>query len=237
MSDNDLAWRRWQPEDLLADFSSRTGHTFPEPEATPGNYQSDELLQAELSRIRQQAEQKGFAQGQARGLEEGKQQGYQEGVLLGKKEGVEQGLAQAKALQDETAGQIAHLFEAFKVALGNLDSVIPSRLVQLSLTAARSIIGKNIVYDNTILIEKIKQLLREDALLKGDIQLWVSEEDMAVVADLLSPTLASLGWELLVDVDILPGGCRITSAEGEIDATLSTRWEELCHLSREDYSS
>ncbi|NIY48664.1 flagellar assembly protein FliH [Cedecea colo] len=232
-----MAWRRWQPEDLLADFGSRTGHTFSEPEAVPENYQSDELLQAELSRIRQQNEQKGFAQGQARGLEEGKRQGYQDGLQLGKKEGIEQGLAQAKALQDETAAQIAHLFEAFKDALDNLDSVIPSRLVQLSLTAARSIVGKNIVYDNTILIEKLKQLLREDTLLAGDIQLRVSAEDMAVVAERLSPTLTSLGWELLVDVDILPGGCRITSSEGEIDATLSTRWEELCRLSREDFSS
>ncbi len=236
MSDKEAAWRRWQPEDLLADFS-RTAHDFPEPEATPGNYQSEELLQAELSRIRQQAEQKGFAQGQARGLEEGKQQGYQEGLTLGKKEGIERGLAEAKAQQDKTAGQIIHLFEAFKVALDNLDSVIPSRLVQFSLTAARSVIGKNIVYDNTILIEKIKQLLKEDALLSGTIQLWVSEEDMAVVSEQLSPTLAALGWELLVDVGILPGGCRITSAEGEIDATVSTRWEELCRLSREDYSS
>ncbi|WP_435946121.1 flagellar assembly protein FliH [Dryocola sp. BD586] len=236
MSDKERGWQRWQPEDLLADFS-RAEHELPEPDATPGNYQSEELLQAELSRIRQQAEQKGFAQGLARGLEEGKQQGYQEGLALGKQEGVEQGLAQAQARQDEAAAQIIRLFEAFKLALDNLDSVIPSRLVQLSLTAARSLIGKNIVYDNDVLIDKIRSLLREDALLAGNIQLWVSEDDRAMVGEKLGPTLASLGWELLGDADILPGGCRITSTEGEIDATMSTRWEELCHLSREDYSS
>jgi flagellar assembly protein FliH len=236
MSDKDRVWRRWQPEDLLADFSHGE-HELPEPDAASGNWQSDEQLQVELSRIRQQAEQKGFAQGLTRGQGEGKEQGYQEGLALGKKEGIEQGLAQVRAQQDETAGKIVHLFEAFRIALDNLDSVIPSRLVQLSLTAARSIIGKNIVYDNTILIEKIRQLLKEDALLSGDIKLWVSEEDRARVAEQLSPTLASLGWELLSDPDILPGGCRITSTEGEIDATVSTRWEELCHLSREDYSS
>jgi flagellar assembly protein FliH len=236
MSDNVSVWRRWQPEDLLVDFSDAV-KDFPEPNAAAGNYQSEELHQAELSRIRQQAEQKGFAQGLARGQEEGKQQGYQEGLSLGKDEGIELGLAQVKARQDETAGQIAHLFEAFKVALDNLDSVIPSRLVQLSLTAARSIVGKNILYDNTILIEKIRQLLKEDSLLAGEIKLWVSEDDLAIVNELLSPTLASLGWELLSDTDILPGGCRVTSTEGEIDATVSTCWDELCHLSREDYSS
>ncbi len=236
MSDKDKAWQPWQPEDLLADFS-HAEHEFPEPDAVAGSHPPEELLQAELARIRQQAEQKGFAQGLARGQEEGKQQGYEEGLAMGKSEGIEQGMAQVKARQDEAAGQIIRLFEAFKIALDNLDSVIPSRLVQLSLTAARSIVGKNIVYDNTILLEKIRQLLKEDALLAGNIQLWVSKEDRAVVTEQLSPTLASLGWELLVDADILPGGCRITSTEGEIDATLSTRWEELCRLSREDYSS
>lgn len=230
MSDKTLQWKSWQPQDLLNDFNP-VELTVAEPIAPESNYQSDELLQAELVRIRQQAEQKGFAQGQARGLEEGKQQGYQEGLALGKKEGLSQALQQ----QNQTVTRMTNLFETFKTALDNLDSVIPSRLVQLSLSAARSIVGKTIAYDNTILLEKIKQLLKEESLLKGEVQLWVSEDDLALVAEHLRSTLDSLGWELRGDDDILPGGCRITSVEGEIDATVTTRWEELCQITREDY--
>lgn len=230
MSDKTLQWKSWQPQDLLNDFNP-VELTVAEPIAPESNYQSDELLQAELVRIRQQAEQKGFAQGQARGLEEGKQQGYQEGLALGKKEGLSQALQQ----QNLTVTRMTNLFETFKTALDNLDSVIPSRLVQLSLSAARSIVGKTIAYDNTILLEKIKQLLKEESLLKGEVQLWVSEDDLALVAEHLRSTLDSLGWELRGDDDILPGGCRITSVEGEIDATVTTRWEELCQITREDY--
>jgi len=230
MSDKTLQWKSWQPQDLLNDFNP-VELTIAEPIAPESNYQSDELLQAELGRIRQQAEQKGFAQGQARGLEEGKQQGYQEGLALGKKEGLSQALQQ----QNQTVTRMTNLFETFKTALDNLDSVIPSRLVQLSLSAARSIVGKTIAYDNTILLEKIKQLLKEESLLKGEVQLWVSEDDLALVAEHLRSTLDSLGWELRGDDDILPGGCRITSVEGEIDATVTTRWEELCQITREDY--
>lgn len=164
-------------------------------------------------------------------MEEGKQQGYQEGLALGKKEGLSQALQQ----QNQTVTRMTNLFETFKTALDNLDSVIPSRLVQLSLSAARSIVGKTIAYDNTILLEKIKQLLKEESLLKGEVQLWVSEDDLALVAEHLRSTLDSLGWELRGDDDILPGGCRITSVEGEIDATVTTRWEELCQITREDY--
>ncbi|WP_370881455.1 FliH/SctL family protein [Pantoea anthophila] len=36
---------------------------------------------------------------------------------------------------------------------------------------------------------------------------------------------------------MVPGGCRITAEEGELDATLSTQWQLLCNLSRETYFS
>jgi len=212
-SDQPLNWQAWQPQNLLDDFSQ------PEHEVieTPGAYQSDELLQAELSRIRQQAEQKGFAQGQARGVEEGKKQGYDTGFAQGK--------------------HFSRLLEEFKISLDNLDSVIPSRLVQLSLTAARSILGRNITCDNDVLLDKIQQLLQQETLFKGAAQLWVNPDDKTLVQDNVGKSLVSMGWELRVDTNILPGGCRITSEEGEFDATMNTRWQELCELAREDYSA
>ncbi|CAM3884407.1 flagellar assembly protein FliH [Rahnella bruchi] len=229
--DQPLNWQAWQPQNLLDDFSQ------PEQDIidTPGAYQSDELLQAELSRIRQQAEQKGFAQGQARGVEEGKKQGFEAGFTQGQQEGFAQGLAEAGAEQRETGERFARLLGEFKIALDNLDSVIPSRLVQLSLTAARSILGKNIVCDNDVLLEKIQQLLQQETLFKGKAQLWVNPDDMTLVQENVGKSLEAMGWELRADVQILPGGCRITSEEGEFDATMSTRWQELCELSREDY--
>ena len=61
--------------------------------------------------------------------------------------------------------------------------MIPSRLVQLSLTAARSILGKNITCDNDVLLEKIQQLLQQETLFKGTAILWVNPDDMALVQD------------------------------------------------------
>ena len=113
--------------------------------------------------------------------------------------------------------------------------MIPSRLVQLSLTAARSILGKNITCDNDVLLEKIQQLLQQETLFKGTAILWVNPDDMALVQDNVGKSLASMGWDIRGDAQILPGGCRITSEEGEFDATMNTRWQELCELSREDY--
>lgn len=61
MSDREqkLNWQSWQPQSLLDE------DTQPEDEIIhlPGDYQPDELLQAELSRLRQQAEKKDSPKG------------------------------------------------------------------------------------------------------------------------------------------------------------------------------
>ncbi|WP_082683235.1 flagellar assembly protein FliH [Entomohabitans teleogrylli] len=227
---SDKNWQHWQPTDLLAE----SRHREPEITAPAKNYPSEELLQAELSRLRQQAEKAGFAQGEARGLEEGSQRGYEEGLSQGRQQGLEQGLAESQAQLAHNAGQLNQLLEAFKSALDSLDCVIPSRLVQLSLSAVRALVGKSVVIDNALLLEKIQQLVEEDPLLKGEAQLWVNHEEVALVEQHLGATLKSLGWQLRGDAHMLPGGCRITSPLGEIDATLETRWRELCDLSREE---
>lgn len=168
-------------------------------------------------------------------MEEGKKQGHEAGFAQGRQEGFEQGLAESSAQQRETGEHFTRLLEEFKIALSNLDSVIPSRLVQMSLTAARSILGKNITCDNDVLLEKIQQLLQQETLFKGTAILWVNPDDLALVQNNVGKSLTSMGWDIRGDVQILPGGCRITSEEGEFDATINTRWQELCELSREDY--
>ncbi|RPH26527.1 flagellar assembly protein FliH [Buttiauxella warmboldiae] len=223
-------WQVWQPQNLLDDLTPPE-HNVVERESA---YPSEELLQVELAHLRRQAEEKGFAQGQLRGVEEGKQRGFEAGFAEGKIAGFEQGRHEAGEQQRETGERFSRILEEFKLMLDNLDSVIPSRLVQLSLTAVRSLLGSHITCDHHVLLEKIRQLLHQDRLFKDLAVLWVSPDDMAMVQEHLGTSLTSMGWELRGDATILPGGCRITSEEGEIDATINTRWQELCELSRED---
>lgn len=230
--DAQLAWQSWQPQNLLDEHFQPESDISHVAQLDPG---SDEKLQHELSLLRQQAEQKGFAQGVARGQEEGKKQGFAAGFAEGKAQGIEQGSAEARAQQSEIAERLARLCEEFRLTLDNLDSIIPSRLVQLALTAARAMLGKNGACDNMQLLENIQRLLQEETLLRGNICLWVSNEDLALVQAQLGERLTSLGWTLHGDAQLLPGGCRVTSEEGEFDATIATRWQALCQLAREDY--
>ncbi|KML24132.1 hypothetical protein VL10_09415 [Leclercia adecarboxylata] len=221
-------WQPWEPSDLLCEETTLPSEELPGISESP---ESDETALAELAKLRQQAEQQGFARGQQRGLEAGEKKGYEEGFARG----MQEGMAELKDQQQRFVTRFSHLLDEFTSSLSSLDSVIPSRLVQLALTAARSVVGANIAVDHGVVLDKIRQLLQQEAWLKGNAQLRVSPEDYAMVQENLGETLTSLHWVLREDEQILPGGCRITSDEGEFDATLSSRWEELCHLSREEH--
>lgn len=238
MSTSDISsqktWQPWQPENLLGEpvLSVASLHTVSDGEGT----NSEALLQAELSRLRQQAEKKGFEQGQVHGVEEGKKVGYEDGRILGIEEGRAAGKEEMHAQLEELRTRQETLLKNMQAALDNLDSIIPSRLVQLSLSAARSLFGKKIVNDsvNEMLQERIHNLLQDDPLFQQNTQLWVSEEDMEFVSSLFSQTLATRGWKLVADKKMHQGGCRITSDEGEIDESIETRWKMICTQSWEE---
>ncbi|MTD37443.1 flagellar assembly protein FliH [Erwinia sp. CPCC 100877] len=233
MSDERLKndWRRWMPEDLGSPFAPLE-ELAPMPEVN--EERSPEETREELMRLRHQAQQQGYNEGLKKGEEEGHAQGYERGLELGKAEGIEQGLAQAKAEQQEMIDQFASLLRDFKVTMESLDEVIPARLVQVALTAARQVIGQAPVCDASALVDQVHKLLHEETLFNGQPQLWVSPEDYPLVQEQLGETLENHGWRLYSDGKILRGGCRICSTDGELDATLGTRWEALCNLVREE---
>lgn len=235
MSDHpqDAKWQRWQPESLLEKQEPVTELLRHPVAADPV---SDVQFQAELERLRQQAEQQGFAAGEKRGLEQGHKSGYQQGFSEGEKAGLAQCAVEAAA-QQQLVSRFTQLITEFQSALDSLDTVIPARLVQLSLNAVRSMLGKEIVVDTTLLLHKIEQLLQQNLHFSHHIELWVSEADFPLVQQQLGDVLEGKHWTLRADENMLPGGCRITADEGELDATLPTQWQALCNLSKDGYLS
>lgn len=238
MSDRgqDSDWQLWQPESLLESFEPPVVAS-PQTMTPPGDPLTDVQFQAELARLRQQAEREGYAAGERSGLQEGQNKGYREGFSQGKKEGLEQGVTEATTQQQALVSRFTRLIDEFQSALDSLDSAIPARLVQLSMNAVRSMLGSQIVCDPTVLLEKITHLLQESFHFTNHLELWVSEEDFHLVQQHLGDVLEGHRWTLRADGNMAPGGCRLTAEEGELDATLSTSWQMLCNLSKEDYYS
>lgn len=228
------SWQPWQPVNLSAGRDEVAAA--PRASAKIDNAAIKEASEAEHARLRQSAEKKGFEQGNTQGYEAGKKEGFNAGLEEGRQKGLEQGKKEITDKQEEMTAHLGQLMHNLQSSLDSLDYVIPSRLMQLALSAARSLLGTSAIGDisTALLQERIREILHDESLLKHDACLWVSEQDSLLIKEQFSKTLATRGWSLNVDNTMLPGGCRITTDEMEIDESLEMRWKMLYALARED---
>lgn len=221
-------WKAWVPDDFnspIPEFE-HLEPAGPEPELSE-QVSSPEMDQAqELARLQAQAHEQGqragFTAGHSEGLEEGRKTGFQQGL--------EQGMAEAKQQQAPLHARMQQLVSEFQYTLDALDSVIASRLMQMALEAARQVIGQTPAVDNTALIKQIQALLAQEPLFSGKPQLRVHPDDLQRVEDVLGATLSLHGWRLCGDPSLHQGGCKVSADEGDLDASVATRWQELCRL-------
>ena len=109
--------------------------------------------------------------------------------------------------------------------------VIASRLMQMALEAARQVIGQTPTVDNSAPIKQINSYLQQEPLFSGKPQLRVHPDDLQHVDDMLGATLSLHGWRLRGDPTLHHGGCKVSAdEEGDLDASVATRWQELCRL-------
>lgn len=219
-----LPWQPWSLNDLAEPKPVLLPESPPEAIVIPQDDSINEQQRLEMLRL--QAQQ----QGQQQGFAEGQQKGYDAGFQTGLAEGREQGILAGQQLQQPITEHWQQLVTEFQHTLDALDSVIASRLMQLALTAAKQVIGQAPVCDGTALLGQIQQLIQQEPMFSGKPQLRVHPDDYERVEQQLGMTLSLHGWRLLADGQLHPGGCKVSAEEGDLDASLATRWHELCRL-------
>ena len=219
-------WQRWLPDDLAAPLSSV-------PDLPPAEHDADAVAFSEEDEQRQQLErmqQQMRKDAQTQGYSEGYQKGFAEAQQNGYDAGFQHGLADAQQQQAPLQARMQQLVTEFHHTLEALDSVIASRLMQLALEAARTVIGQATQVDGSALLRQIQQLIQQEPMFSGKPQLRVHPDDLQRVEQTLGPTLDLHGWRLLADSTLHPGGCKLSAEDGDLDASVATRWQELCRL-------
>lgn len=226
MSDS-LPWKIWLPDDLTTPDSEFVSASQNDTQQAPENAPSEEAnLQQQLAQMQSQAHEQGYRAGLSEGHAAGQTQGYQEGF----RQGHEEGLVQTQQQQAPLHARMQQLVSEFQYTLDALDSVIASRLVQMALEAARLVIGQAPAVDNSALTKQVQNLLQQEPMFSGKPLLRVHPDDLQRVEEMVGATLSLHGWRLRGDPSLHQGGCKVSADEGDLDASVATRWQELCRL-------
>lgn len=147
------------------------------------------------------------------------QQAYQEGFRKGEHEGQQ---ALHKALEQFQQVMLAAMNERERLLAG-----CEQEAVHLVLEIVRKILKVEPLINEQVLLRVVRAAL-ERLGKQMDVHIYIHPEDIELLHFSLSQ-IQDLALEIVIepDPDMAPGGCRIRSRTGEIDATLQNQFEAI----------
>lgn len=187
-----------------------------------------ELLLAEAQAEAEKLKAKGFGDG----LAEGNAAGAAEGLEQGRKAGEQKALEENRVQLQQAFAAISQAAVALNATRADLESAALQEVVKLSIAIAAR-------------ITKRQGLIEPQALaanLEEAIKLVVQQSDLRIAIhpaqrQTLDQTLPKLSLkfpslkhvEIVEDAEIAPGGCRISTRQGIVDADLGVQLDRIVH--------
>lgn len=157
----------------------------------------------QISAIQEQARQEGFSSGHAEGITAGRAQAAHEIARLQK------------------------LAETFSNEIARADEVIAQQVLDLAVDLARAVLKSALELRPEVVIPVVREAVRYLPAIQPPALLYLSPADAVLVQEKIGDELSKMGWLLTEDAQLEPGGCRVETANNQIDASLPTRWQRL----------
>ena len=199
----------------LPSFDPHVPEPEPEPEPEPPEMEEvplDEvqpLTLEELESIRQEAYNEGFATGEKEGFHS---------TTLKVRQEAEAVLAPKVAALEQL---MANLFEP----IAEQDTQIEKSLVDLVQHITKQVIQRELAIDSTQIEHVMRDALKLLPLGVGNVRLYINPQDFEQVKALRERHEET--WRIVEDADLQPGGCRVETEYGRIDATVETRISQI----------
>ena len=99
---------------------------------------------------------------------------------------------------------------------------------------ARALLKSALAIRPELVIPIVREAVRYLPAVQQPALLFLNPDDAVLVNDQIGDELTKLGWQIAGDAKLTPGGCRVETANNQIDASLPARWQRLAaSLSKE----
>ena len=180
--------------------------------------------QSEADKLKNEAHEKGFAEGRAAGLAQGNEDG--------KNSGHEAALAENRDAMQKLIATLTGAVNALETSRDDLENNALREVVELSFAVARRVTKRQAAIDPRVMCENLRSAMAL-AVHAADMRIAVNPAQIQTLKSVL-PEL-QLSWpalkhvELLTDDAIEPGGVRLFSRQGQVDGTLESQLDRVIH--------
>ena len=151
------------------------------------------------------------------------QQAYQEGFERGLKEGLDTG----RQMMTEKAGMFEKLMCSLAQPFEDLDKKVEDELLALVFAIARQLVGNEIKTNPERVMAIVHEAVSMLPSASRHLQLHLNPEDAQLVHELLPASDSERQWQIIEDVSMDRGGCRVATDTSRVDATMETRLNNI----------
>ncbi|MBK8891431.1 MAG: flagellar assembly protein FliH [Dechloromonas sp.] len=152
-------------------------------------------------------------------LERLHQQAHDEGFAAGHRAGSAKVAAEAERLRQ--------IVDTLTGTSQQFDQSLANDLVELALAISQQVMRQMIELRPELILPVVNEVLGQLPLSHQRARLILHPEDVDLVKESLGDRIERSGWEILGDMQMGRGGCRLEATECEIDATLESRWQRV----------
>jgi flagellar assembly protein FliH len=152
-------------------------------------------------------------------IEKLQQQARDEGHAAGYNEG--------KARAAAEANQLHQILSGLQQELDRFDETVTQEVLALAIDLARQILCQALRVRPELIVPVVEKALRCLPQFNQPAHVLVHPEDASIIRAHMGERLEHAEWKIVEDPQIARGGCRIETANGQIDATLATRWQQV----------
>jgi len=141
---------------------------------------------------------------------------FDEGYAAGYDQGITAAIAEVQRLESlaRNAGTVFTDFE---------EQLAP-QLMALAMAVARQVVRRELTTDPAAVLPVMREAFDQLTGSETGKQLFLNPADVDLVRAHLSEDAGTSPWRIVEDPRVEAGGCRISTRESEIDATVETRW-------------
>jgi flagellar assembly protein FliH len=155
----------------------------------------------------------------------------------GRAQGHAEGQAAERHVKAEHGARVARVIDELRARLGELEESGAATLLDLAFSIARQVVRREIALQRDALLPVAREAVSMIVDHHAHPRVFLNPDDYAMLrADFEADGLFK-GCRFIADARVARGGCRVETAQGEVDATLATRWERvLASLGSTDHS-
>jgi len=156
-----------------------------------------------------------------------REEGYREGYDEAYKKGYAKGELEARVFLEkelhEKREAFTQLLSALARPLDQMDQAAEQALVQLSLSVAKLLIRRELHSDPGQIVEVMREAISLLPLTRQVVRIALHPDDAILVRELFVREGASSNWQVIDDATQTRGGCKVSTDDSLIDASLESR--------------